>query len=264
MLETVMTWCASAGIKIAIAIIILIVAFAVINTVAKRLPKLLMEKWGFDETLSKTLTSLAKIILKIIVVVSLVGYLGIDTSGIAALIASVGVAAGLALNGALGNVAGGLLILITRPFKLGDYIEAQGYQGVVEDIKVVSTKIITVDNKVVYIPNGALSTGNIVNYSEKELRRVDQEFSVGGNDPRKVEAILLDVCGNYDKVLKDPAPFARVTDYGAGNGVKVTLRAWVNSADYWDVYFDLLARVNEAFDANGITIPFNRVDVHNV
>ncbi len=264
MIDTILTWCASTGIKIVIAIVILIVAFAVINSVAKKLQKYLLEKKGLDETLTKTLVSAAKIVLKIIVVVSLIGYLGIDTTGIAALIASLGVAAGLALNGALGNLAGGMLILLTRPFKIGDFIEAQGYQGVVEDIKIVSTKVVTVDNKVVHIPNGALSSGNIVNYSEKDLRRVDQEFSVGGNDPRKVEAILLDVCSQYDRILKDPAPFARVTDYGAGNGVKVTLRAWVNSADYWDAYFDLLQKINEAFDANGISIPFNRMDVHNV
>lgn len=264
LLNTILTWCTSTGIKIVIAIVILIIAFAIINKVTKKLTNYLLQKKGLDETLTKTLSAAARIVLKVIVVVSLIGYLGIDTSGIAALIASLGVAAGLALNGALGNLAGGILILLTRPFKIGDFITAQGYSGTVESISIVSTKILTVDNRVVYLPNGALSSGNIENLSEEDLRRVDQDFSVGGNDPRKVEAVLLDVCEKYDKVLKDPAPFARVTDYGAGNGVKVTLRAWVKSTDYWDCYFDLLQRINEAFDANGIVIPFNRMDVHNV
>ena len=178
-LNTIISWCASTGIKIVIAIVLLIIAFAIINSETKKLTKFLLEKKGLDETLTKTLASAARIVLKVIVVVCLIGYLGIDTSGIAALIASLGVAAGLALTGALGTLAGGILILVTRPFKIGDFITAQGYSGTDESISIVSTKILTVDNRVVYLPNGALSSGNIENLSEKDLRRVDQEFSVG-------------------------------------------------------------------------------------
>ena len=249
------------GAKVIIALIILFVAFKIINAVARKVEKKVLEAGKLDKTLAKTLTYIIKIGLKVIVVISLAGFLGIDTTGIAALVAALGVSAGLAINGALSNLAGGALLLITRPFKVGDYISAQGYEGVVEDIRIVNTKIVTVDNKVVYLPNGALSSGSIQNFSEKELRRVDHVFSVGGNDPEKVKETVLKVCEGCEKVLRDPAPFARVSDYGAGNGVKVTLRAWTKTENYWDVYFDLLEKVNAAFDENGITIPFNRLDV---
>ena len=250
------------GLKIIIALIILLISFKIINALARKIEKNILKAGKLDETLTRTLAYVVKIALKVIIVISLVGYLGIDTSGLAALVAALGVSVGLAVNGALSNLAGGALILVTRPFKLGDYISAQGYEGTVEEIRIVNTKILTVDNKTVYLPNGALSSGSIVNFSEKELRRVDHVFSVGGNDPEKVKEVILGVCADCEKVLQDPAPFARVSDYGAGNGVKVTLRAWAKTADYWDVYFDLLEKVNAAFDANGITIPFNRLDVH--
>ena len=249
------------GAKVIIALIILFVAFKIINAVARKVEKKVLEAGKLDKTLAKTLTYIIKIGLKVIVVISLAGFLGIDTTGIAALVAALGVSAGLAINGALSNLAGGALLLITRPFKVGDYISAQGYEGVVEDIRIVNTKIVTVDNKVVYLPNGALSSGSIQNFSEKELRRVDHVFSVGGNDPEKVKVTVMMVCDGCEKVLREPAPFARVSDYGAGNGVKVTLRAWTKTENYWDVYFDLLEKVNAAFDENGITIPFNRLDV---
>jgi small conductance mechanosensitive channel len=265
MLESVTTslptWI-NTGIRIVIALLILLVSFKIINAIARRIEKKLLAVEKLDKTLTKTLAYIAKIALKVIIVISLVGYLGIDTSGLAAFVAALGVSVGLAVNGALSNLAGGALLLVTRPFKIGDYISAQGYEGTVEEIRIVNTKIVTVDNKVVNLPNGALSSGSIVNYSEKVLRRVDHVFSVGGNDPEKVKEVILGVCAECDKVLQDPAPFARVSDYGAGNGVKVTLRAWTESANYWDVYFDLLEKVNAAFDANGITIPFNRLDVH--
>ena len=258
---TLSSWLTT-GAKVIIALIILLVAFKIINAVAKKVEKKLLDAGKLDKTLVKTLTYIINIGLKVIVVISLAGFLGIDTTGIAALVAALGVSAGLAINGALSNFAGGALLLVTRPFKVGDYISAQGYEGVVEDIRIVNTKIVTLDNKVVYLPNGALSSGSIQNFSEKELRRVDHVFSVGGNDPEKVKETVLKVCGECEKVLQDPAPFARVSDYGAGNGVKVTLRAWTKTENYWDVYFDLLEKINAAFDANGITIPFNRLDVH--
>ena len=261
-IKSIGQWAATTGVKIIIALVLLLVSFKVINAIAAKIDKKLTGAKKLDETLSKTLLFAAKVCLKVVIVICLIGYLGIDTSGLAALVASLGVCVGLAVNGTLSNLAGGAMLLITRPFSIGDYIAAQGNEGVVEAIHIVSTKIVTLDNKVVYLPNGALSTGNIVNYSEKELRRVDLDFSVNGNDPRKVEAVLLDICKTVPRVLSDPEPFARVSDWGAGNGVKVTLRAWCKSAEYWDTYFDLLKAVNEGFDANGIVIPFNRMDVN--
>ena len=260
--ETVIPWITTTGIKLVIALVILYVSFRVINGIAKKIIKKLTGSRSIDKTLAKTLANAAAIGLKIVVTISLVGYVGIETSGISAVIASLGVCVGLAVNGTLSNLAGGAMLLITRPFNVGDYISAQGNEGTVEDILVCSTKILTVDNKVVYLPNSALSTGTIINYSEKPERRVDLVFSVAGNDPAKVRSILLDVCADDAKVLKDPAPFARITDFGAGNGLKITLRAWCKSGDYWDVYFGLLDSIQQRFDQEKIVVPFNQLDVH--
>ena len=260
--NNIVTWATQTGVKIIIALVILFVSFKVINWIGKKFQKKFEDNPKYDKTLTKTFIYIGKIALKILVVICLIGYLGIETSGISALIASVGVAAGLAINGTLANLAGGVMILITRPFKVDDYIEAQGEAGVVEEIKICYTKVKTVDNKTVYLPNGTLSSGTIINYSEKDIRRVDLDFSVAGNDPTKVQEVLLDVCKNEQLVLKDPAPFARVTDYGAGNGMKITLRAWCKNADYWDTYFNLLDGAKAAFDENQITVPFDQLDVH--
>ncbi|MBR6350324.1 MAG: mechanosensitive ion channel [Lachnospiraceae bacterium] len=261
-LDTIIKWATTAGVKILIALIVMFIAFKVINLITKKVTKKLQTNEKYDPTLVKTLSYIGKIVLKILVVVCLIGYVGIETGAISALIASVGVAAGLAINGTLANLAGGIMIIVTRPFRVGDYISAMGSDGTVEDIKICYTKVTTVDNKTVYLPNGALSTGTIINFSEKDIRRVDLEFSVAGNDPVKVRNLLLEVCQNEEKVLKEPAPFARITDYGAGNGVKITMRAWCNSGEYWDAYFNLLDDVKDAFEANGIVIPFNQLDVH--
>ncbi len=261
-LEAVKNWALSTGLKIVFAIIILLIAFRIVTVISRRIEKKLEKSGKFDKTLVRSLSYAGRILIKIVIASCMVGYLGVDTSGIAALIASLGVGIGLAVNGALSNFAGGILLLVTRPFKVGDYICAQGSEGIVEDIRIISTKIVTLDNKVVHLPNGALSSGNIVNYSEKEIRRVDLDFSVAGNDPEQVRSLILGVCDADEKVLKDPAVFVRVTDYGAGNGVKVTMRAWTKTAQYWDTYFDLLNGVRKAFEANNIVIPFNQLDVH--
>ena len=261
-IETVRDWALSTGLKIVFAIIILLISFRIITVISRRIEKKLEKSGKFDRTLVRTLSYAGRILIKIVIASCMVGYLGVDTSGIAALIASLGVGIGLAVNGALSNFAGGVLLLVTRPFKVGDYISAQGTEGIVEDIKIISTKVVTLDNKVVHLPNGALSSGNIINYSEKEIRRVDLDFSVAGNDPEQVRSLILGVCDADEKVLKDPAVFVRVTDYGAGNGVKVTMRAWTKTAQYWDTYFDLLNGVRKAFEANNIVIPFNQLDVH--
>ena len=262
MLQTIGSWAATTGIRIVIAIVALLVGFKVINIIFNRLEAKLENAGKLDKTLAKTICYIGKIGLKVLLVVCLVGYLGIETSSISALIASLGVAVGLAINGAISNFAGGLLLMVTRPFKSGDFISAQGTDGIVEEIRVINTKVVTLDNKVVYLPKGALSSGSIMNYSEKELRRVDWDFSVAGNDPEVVKQLILDTCAAEPLVLDDPAPFARVTDFGAGNGVKVTMRAWTKGADYWETYFRLLENMKKTFDANGIVIPFNQLDVH--
>ena len=261
-LTTIVNWATTTGVRIIIALIIMFIAFKIINFVANKVSNKLKENGKLDKTVSKTIVYACRLALKILVVICLLGYLGIEVTSLSALIASLGVAAGLAVNGTLANLAGGIMILVTRPFKVDDYISAQGYEGTVQEIKICYTRLLTVDNKAVYLPNGALSTGTIANYSEMELRRVDYDFSVAGNDPVQVRNLILDVCNKEEKVLKEPAPFARISDYGAGNGLKITMRAWCKSADYWDTYFNLLDGIKDSFEANNIVIPFNQLDVH--
>ena len=260
--ETVIEWASTMGIKIVIALVLLWVSFTIISAVCKKLKVTLEKQEKLDTTLTNTLCHLASIALKGLVIICLIGYLGIETSGLSAVVASLGVCAGLAVNGTLSNLAGGVMILVTRPFKVGDYISAQGVEGAVENIYICNTRIITVDNKTIYLPNSALSTGTIINFSELENRRVDLDFSVAGNDPAVVRKCLLNICDKEPLVLKDPEPFARITDYGAGNGMKITLRAWCKTADYWDTYFNLLDAAQKEFDKENIVVPFSQLDVH--
>ena len=261
-LESVKAWAMTTGVKIVFAIIVLLISFRIVTLISRRIERRMEKSGKFDKTLIRTLSYAGRVLIKIVIATCMVGYLGVDTTGLAALIASLGVGIGLAVNGARANFAGGVLLLVTRPFKVGDYISAQGTEGIVEDIKIISTTVVTLDNKVVHLPNGALSSGNIINYSEKAIRRVDLNFSVAGNDPELVKKLIREVCDADEKVLKDPAVFVRVTDYGAGNGVKVTMRAWTKTEMYWDTYFDLLNGVRNAFEKNNIVIPFNQLDVH--
>lgn len=261
LLDTVLGWAANTGIKVIIAVILLIVSFKIINKIARKIEKR-GDDGKLDKTLAKTFAYVFKLGLKIVVGICLVGYVGIDTSGLAALVASLGVCAGLALNGALSNLAGGVLIILTRPFKVDDYIEAQGYSGTVEDIHITCTRLRTPDNKVVYLPNGSLSAGSIVNYSEKDTRRVDFTFSIGYSDDfEKAKSIVMDIISSHELALKEPEPMVRVSEHGASS-INLTARVWVKSADYWTVNFDVLEAVKSAFDKEGIEIPFNQLDVH--
>jgi small conductance mechanosensitive channel len=260
-LTTLINWTITTGIKLLIALVLLIVSFKLIKWIGKKIIKNAEEK-NADKTVTKTLVHVAEIIAKCIVVVCLVGYLGIDTSAITALIASFGVCIGLAVNGALSNIAGGVLILVTRPFKVDDFIEAQGTTGTVTDINMTATRVVTPDNKVVYIPNGPLSCGNITNYSEKDTRRVDITFAIAaGSDVNKAVETVKNVLAAHSLVLQDPAPFVRINENG-DSCQRITSRAWVKSCDYWTVYFDVLESVKSEFAKNGIAAPHNQVDVH--
>lgn len=260
--DTVINWSLGTGIKIIISLIVLIISFKVINSIAKKLQKKNEASGKLDVTIFRTLCYAGKIVLKCLVVICLVAYLGIDTSGLTALVASLGVCFGLAVNGALANLAGGVLILVTRPFKIGDYIEVAGYAGTVEEIRIVTTKIVTVDNKVVYVPNSVASSSIVVNYSEKELRRVDQTFSIAYSaDFRKAEEVIKELIANNELALKDPAPMVRVSAHN-DSSIDIVSRIWVKGSDYWTVYFAMLEDVKTAFDKNNIEIPFPQVDVH--
>lgn len=261
-LETLWNWTKTTGVKILIAIVVLIVSFFIIKVVTNRIKKRMQKNKKVDKTISKTLLRCGNILAKILVIVALVSYLGIDTSGVTALITSLGVCVGLAVNGALSNLAGGFLILITRPFKIDDFIEAEGYSGTVIDVRITDTKIRTPDNKIVYLPNGKLSAAEIVNYSEEATRRVDITFGISyDNDFEKAKSILMDLSNQHAKVLKDPAPSVRMSEQG-DSSINLTLKVWVLNGDYWDVKFDLLEAAKKAFDENHIEIPYNQLDVH--
>lgn len=263
--QTVQGWLTTTGVKILISIVLILVSFAVINKIAKsieRKGKKLEDDGKVDKTLYRTLSYVAKITLKVLVVIAVVGYLGLDTSGMSALIASLGVGVGLAVNGTLSNFAGGVLLLITRPFKVDDYIEACGYSGTVEDIFICNTKIITPDNKAVYLPNGKLSTSEIVNYSEKELRRVDLTFSISYKDDfEKAQKLIFRAAENENLILKDPAGTVRMSSHGE-SAIVIAAKFWCKNGDYWTVYFNMTEAVKKSFDENGVEIPFNQLDVH--
>ena len=255
------SWGVSVGIKLIAATVIFLVSFRVINKISRRIERT-GDNGKLDKTIARTLAYVFKLGLKSIVVICLIGFVGIDTSGFTGLLVSIGACIGLALNGALSNLAGGILLILTRPFRVDDFIEAEGYSGTVEDIRITMTKIRTPDNKVVYIPNGPLSSGTVVNYSVKDTRRVDFNFSIGyGVDFEKAKNIVLRLCKNHELVLSDPPPMVRVCGHGT-SGLTLVCRVWVKRDDYWTVNFDLLESVKAEFDTERIEIPFNQLDVH--
>lgn len=259
--NTVLNWLTSTGIKIVIAIVILLLSFAIINGVTKKIYKRLQKK-NADLTLSRVGTSTARITLKVLVVVCLIGYVGIETASISAVIASIGVGISLAVQGTLSNFAGGVIIIVMRPFKIGDYITSNGQEGTVEDIKLFYTHIVTTDNKAVVIPNGSLANNVIVNASAKDTRRVDIIAQAAyGTDVALVKEVVKKVCAENELVFKDPAPFVEMCEMN-DSSLDFTVRVWCNRGDYWTVKFALLDAILKAFDENGIEVPFNQLDVH--
>ena len=222
-----------------------------------------MSKGRYDESLQTFLHNLLNWTLKIILIVAILGTIGVETTSFAAILASVGLAVGLALQGSLGNFAGGVLIMVFKPFKIGDLIEAQGAIGVVKEIEIFTTKLIGLSNKEIIIPNGTLSNGNIVNYSTEGTRRVDLVFGVGyDSDIKKTKEVLLSVLTSHPKVLKDPAPAVTVLEL-ADSSINFAVRPWCKTADYWTVYFDVTEQTKEALDAANIEIPFpHQVEIH--
>jgi small conductance mechanosensitive channel len=251
------------GIKIVIALLVLFISFRIITLVTRRFTKKLVNgKHKADKTIVSTLMYVLGVALKVVIVISLIGYVGIDTSGITALVASLGVCFGLAVNGAVSNIAGGVLILITRPFRVDDFIEAEGFSGIVEDIRITHTKLRTGDNKTIFIPNGKLSSGSIVNYSMKDTRRVDLSFGISyeSNVEHALE-IIKGLVEAHPLGLKEPASFVKVTGH-SDSSIDISARLWTKSSDYWTAYFDLLESVRAALDkAEDVEIPYNKLEV---
>ncbi|HJD52676.1 MAG TPA: mechanosensitive ion channel [Candidatus Avibacteroides avistercoris] len=250
-----------AGEKIVVAIIVFIVGKLVIKLINKLLRRILSRK-EVDEGVKTFLYSLTNILLTILLVVSVIGALGVNTASFAALLASAGVAIGMALSGNLQNFAGGLIILIFKPYKVGDFIEVQNVSGTVNAIQILNTVIITTDNKVIYVPNGSLSSGTIINYSRMELRRVDFVFGVDyGTDFSYVKTVVEELISEDDRILDTPAPLIALNEL-ADSSVNVALKVWVKNADYWGVYYDMNKNVYARFNEKGISFPFPQLTVH--
>lgn len=261
LIQQITNWAVNHGSRILIALLLLFVSFRFINYSGKKIQRQL-EKKDADKTLVRTLVYVGKIVLKTVVVVCLIGYVGIDTSGLTALIASLGVGVGLAMNGALGNFAGGVLILFSRPFRIDDYIEVDGHEGTVEDIRLVSTHIRTYDNRLIVIPNSIASGAIVINYTAKDIRRVDSAFQIAYTaDREEAKSALRAMCGKNPKILSDPEPFVRVNANNPSS-VEIIVRAWVKNEDYWEVYYDLLEDGKAALDEAGIPIALPGLNVH--
>lgn len=241
--------------KILVALAILIIGLIIIKLIVKASRKV-MNNGGIDITLQKFLGDLVGWGLKILLIIVVISKLGVETTSFAAIIAAAGLAVGLALQGSLANFAGGVLIMIFKPFKLGDLVEAQGEVGVVKEIEIFTTKLTGLSNKEIIIPNGVLSNGNIVNYTTEGTRRVDLIIGVSYDaDIKKTKEVLMNVLTSHPKVLKDPAPGVTVTEL-ADSSVNFAVRPWCKTADYWSVYFDVTESVKLALDAAGIEIPY--------
>lgn len=249
------------GPKVLLALVVLIVGLWVIKILVNAMGKA-MKKRDIDPGLIPFLRGLLGALLKVVLVVSVISMVGVETTSFVALIGAAGLAVGLALSGTLQNFAGGVIILIIKPFKVGDFIDAQSYTGTVSEIQIFNTVLKTPDNKTVIIPNGPLSTGAMVNFSTEPTRRVDMSFGIGYTDDiDKAKEILMRLLKEDDRVLSDPEPTVTVAQL-ADSSVNFNVRPWAKAGDYWGLYWDMQERVKKTFDAEGVSIPFPQMDVH--
>lgn len=248
--------------KLALAIITLLVGLWVVGMITRTFKKVLHKREA-DPSLIPFLSGMVNIILKVMLVISVIGMVGIQTTSFIAVLGAAGLAVGMALSGTLQNFAGGVIILILKPFKVGDFIEGLGHSGTVSEIQIFNTILKTPDNKTIILPNGNLSTSAMINYSTEPKRRVDMSFGIGyGNDFNKAKDVLMKIIEADKRILNDPAePFIQLGEL-ADSSVNLVVRVWVNSSDYWGVHFDLKRIVYEEFDKADLEIPFPQMDVH--
>lgn len=249
------------GLKIVLAIVVFMVGRWLIKRIEYVMNRV-MEKQKVDLSLRTFLESLVRIVLMITLLMLIVDVLGVNTTSLVALLASAGMAIGMALSGTLQNFAGGVMILLFKPYKVGDFIEAQGQTGTVKSIQIINTVLNTVDNKVIIIPNGSLSTGIINNYSKEGIRRVDWTFGIAyGDDYDRAKELILEMINNDPRIFKTPAPFIALSGLG-DSSVNIVVRVWANLDDYWAIYFDMNEKVYKQFPKRGLNIPFPQMDVH--
>ncbi len=249
------------GLRLLGAIVVLVIGLWIIKIIVKNSQRL-MNKSKIDDSLSSFLKSMINILLKILLFISVMSMIGIQMTSFIALLGAASLAVGMALSGNLQNFAGGVLILIFKPFKVGDFISAQGYSGSVKEIRIFLTVLTTPDNKTIFIPNGPLSNGSLTNFSSQPQRRVDWSFGIAyGDDYDTAKKMLLDMINEDKRIFSDPEPFVALGEL-ADSSVNITVRVWVNAVDYWGVYFDM----NENFYKNAgkfnLSIPFPQMDVH--
>ena len=255
------TYLVPLGLKILAAVVVFLLGRWIIKLIQRWMANGLMSRHG-DATLHSFLSHLVSVLLYFLLIIAIIGILGINTSSLVALLASAGLAVGMSLGGTLQNFAGGVLIIMFRPFKVGDFISAQGMEGVVSEIQIFNTHLLTTDNKEVILPNGPLATGVMTNFSKQGTRRVDWVFSIAyGDDYDKAKSVLRRLIDENQSILKSPEPFIELGKLNSSS-VDITVRVWVNSADYWPVFFGLNEKVYKAFAQEGLNIPFPQVDVH--
>ncbi len=243
------------------AIAVWIIGGWVIKILINQLRKIL-QKRKVDESLIPFLISISEVTLKILILISALSIMGVKMTSFIAILGAAGLAIGMALSGTLQNFAGGVMILLFKPFRVGDLIETDKYLGTVSEIQIFNTILKSPDNKTYLIPNGGLSTNSLTNYSTEEKRRVDWTFGIGyGDNTEKARGIITELANADSRILKDPAIFIAVSELG-DSSVNFTVRGWVKSADYWGVFFDMNEKVYNAFNKSGINIPFPQMDVH--
>ena len=252
---------AEAGKSLLLAILVAIVGRYLVKFINRLVARMLMRR-NVEPTVQSFLKSFTNITLLTLLIITVISTLGVNTTSLAALLASAGMAVGMALSGNLQNLAGGIILLFFKPYKVGDFIEAQGVSGTVKAIQIFHTILTSIDNKELFIPNGALSSGNITNYNKNGLRRID--FIVGveyGTEVEKVKQTMADLIGSDQRILADPAPFVAVKEL-ADSSVNFLVRVWVDTADYWGVFFDMNERIYTEFNKRGIGFPFPQLQIH--
>ena len=258
MLDKVKEMLAGAGGNIVLAIVVTIVGMLLIRMVMKLLRKMKsIEK--LDQTMTRFILNLVKWLLYVMLIIAVIGILGVPMAQVIAVLASAGVAVGLALQGALSNLAGGILLMIMRPYNVGDYVDAAGASGVVQAINLFYTVILTIDNKRITVPNGSLMNSNVTDYTAEPLRRVDLVFACAKSEkPAEIQECILDAVAGSKFALQDPAPFAHISG-GTNESMEFTVRVWCKTESYWDLYFELNQLIVEAFAAKGVQAPAMRI-----
>lgn len=261
LIQQAITMGMQAGKSILLAITIAVIGRYAIKFINKLVARML-ERRNVEPTVQSFLKSFINILLVTLLIITVIGTLGVNTTSLAALLASAGLAVGMALSGNMQNLAGGLILLFFKPYKVGDFIEVQGVSGTVNAIQIFHTILTTPDNKVLFIPNGPLSSGTVTNYSRNEIRRLDFTISVEyGTDVEQVKSVTLDLLKSDSRILEEPAPFIAVKEL-ANSSVDFTLRVWVNVPDYWNVFFDTNERIYAEYNKQGIKFPFPQLQIH--